>query len=141
MRFAMLTVLGCLALGAGLLSGCTTGPKGESVEGTVTYDGQPLSIGHIDFIPSDGKGPSAGAEIKEGKYQTLATAGGKRVNITADKVTGQQKAYPNDPNSPVFDIKEQYIPAQYNNMSELKFDVKTGKNTANFTLESKPAKK
>jgi hypothetical protein len=136
----MLILLTCLALGLGTLTGCSKENAGEVVEGTVTLDGQPLPAGRIDFIPVDGQSPTAGAEIKEGKFQATVMPGIKRVNITADKVTGQQKAYPGDPNSPVFDIKEQYIPARYNNNSELKCEVKSGTNTSNFDLQSDPAK-
>ena len=59
------------------------------------------------------------------------------VEITSEKVTGKQKAYPDDPKSPEFDIKEQIIPAKYNTNTELKVDVKNGGATeADFTLVS-----
>ncbi len=140
MRFPILILMSGLALGLGSLLGCAKDGSGEVVEGKVTFAGQPLGSGHIDFIPVDGKGPASGGEIKNGQYQFKIVVGPKRVNITADKVTGQQKAYPNDPNSPVFDIKEQYLPNRYNTNSELKRDVVSGKNTFDFDLTVDAAK-
>lgn len=140
MRFPIRMLVVSLALGLGSLLGCAPGGSGEVVEGKVTFAGQPLESGHIDFLPVDGKGAASGGEIKHGQYQLKIAAGPKRVNITADKVTGQQKAYPNDPNSPVFDIKEQYIPGRYNTNSELKRDVVSGKNSFDFELTADAAK-
>src|SRR5690348_13499226 len=67
-----------------LLSGC--GGSTASVSGTVTYEGAPAGKGYITFQPADGKGQSAGAEIRDGKYSaTGLTPGKKVVNIEAVK--------------------------------------------------------
>ena len=55
-----LSVVGC---------GKSDGPKTYVVKGTVTLDDQPLPTGRINLVPTDGKGASAGTEIKNGKYE------------------------------------------------------------------------
>lgn len=129
-----LSVVGC---------GKSDGPKTYVVKGTVTLDDQPLPTGHINLVPTDGKGGSAASEIRNGKYEVRIVPGQKSVEITSEKVTGKQKAYPGDPKSPEFDIKEQIIPAKYNSNTELKVDVKAqGATESNFKLVSDaPAKK
>lgn len=137
----LLLVVVCSALS---VVGCggSTGPKTYVVKGTVTLDDKPLPTGRINLVPTDGKGASAGTEIRNGKYEVQIVPGQKSVEITSEKVTGKQKAYPGDPKSPEFDIKEQIIPAKYNSNTELKVDVKAGSATeSNFKLVSEtPAK-
>lgn len=119
-----------------LIAGCGSGDGNTMVvEGTVTANGEPVKSGHIDFIPTDGLGQTTGAEIKDGKYSAKVPPGPKRVNVTADKVVGQKKVYPNDPNSTVVDDIVQYIPERYNAKSELTYEVMKGKNTKDFELK------
>lgn len=49
-----------------IASGCSN--PGATVSGTVTYEGEPVKTGYVTFAPSDGKGPSVGAQITDGKY-------------------------------------------------------------------------
>lgn len=122
----LLSTMGC---------GKSDGPPTFVVKGTVTLDGKPLETGRINLVPADGKGSSVGGDIKAGKYEVRAGSGSKTVAITSEKVTGKQKQYPNDPQSPEYDVKEQIIPAKYNSNTELKVDVKSeGTTDANFTL-------
>ena len=44
------------------------GSSGYPVTGTVTWKGQPLDQGSIQFLPEDGKGTMVGAEIRDGRY-------------------------------------------------------------------------
>lgn len=71
-RIAGLAASGTLFLTLALVSGC--GGDGEAkpvpAAGTVTFDGQPLENGYVQFIPEKGR-PAAGA-IKGGKF-TLST--------------------------------------------------------------------
>src|SRR5688572_29821884 len=58
-----------------LATGCGPGP-GVAVSGAVTYQGKPVEDGMIQFIPSaETQGPTAGAEIKDGKYSIPAQSG------------------------------------------------------------------
>ncbi|MCG6157954.1 hypothetical protein [Rubinisphaera margarita] len=76
-----LRVVACLALTATVV-GC----GGSSVDiydysGTVTYKGQPITYGQIEFVPDaegGNTGPKGYAEIVDGKYDT-GTAPGKGV--------------------------------------------------------------
>lgn len=136
----LLVLVTCVLSVAGCGKG--DGPKTYVVKGTVMLDAQPLATGRITLVPSDGKGASVGGEIKNGNFEVRIIPGPKTVEITSEKVTGKQKAYPDDPKSPEFDIKEQIIPARYNSSTELKVDVKDGGTTeTSFSLLSDaPAK-
>lgn len=59
----VLALLAPLVLAA---SGCSA--PGGVVSGTVTYEGEPVKTGYVTFAPADGKGPSVGAPITDGKY-------------------------------------------------------------------------
>ncbi len=67
-----------------LVSGCGEGgPEMYSVEGTVTYQGKPLPLGTVMFVPESGP-PSKPASIDaEGHYQLEAVAGKHRVQVVA----------------------------------------------------------
>ena len=129
-----------LVVAGGLLFAAGCGgekPIGDIVKGTVTLDGQPLADGRISLAPTDNVGSTVGGAIKNGKFEVRIQPGPKSVEITSEKITGKQKAYPDDPKSPEFDIKEQILPAKYNSATELKADVKAGGPTeVSFTLES-----
>ncbi len=81
LRFALrcFAFLGALALLLPLAVGC--GSRKGTVSGTVTLDGQPLAVGTIAFIPS--QGPGASAPIEDGKYSVERVPTGK-VSVTVD---------------------------------------------------------
>lgn len=61
-----------LAIVPVLLAGCSSEPKLIQVEGTVTYRGQPLTNGMINFEPTDpAKGDEAASALigKDGRYR------------------------------------------------------------------------
>jgi len=122
-------------LGLGLVVGCGGGgaDTGE-LSGSVTYDGKPVGEGSITFIATDGKSPTAGGAIKDGKYTaTKVPVGTSKVSISAVKVVGKKKAY-DTPDSPEVPITEPLIPEKYNQKSELKYDVKAGPQAKDFEL-------
>ena len=118
---------------AWLTTGCGTGPKTYWVQGTVTFDGQPVETGEIIFVPLDKDlGPDAGP-ITNGTFAFAVKAGKKRVEIRASReVPGKRTSM-----GPVY---EDYIPARYNSRSELPpVEVApAGKNQWEFPLTSKP---
>lgn len=118
----------CLAVAA--LAGCQSKPQDESrtiVSGVVTYNGQPLPGGVINFSLPDN---SAGSGVKirsEGKYVTdRAPVGKALVTIeTESLLNGNAAAY----------VK---IPAKYNDpaTSGLSAEIKPGENAdVNFDLK------
>lgn len=135
-------VLGWFAVCAG----CGKSPT--TVQGTVTFDGQPVANGSIVFEPADGAGPTAGGQIVQGKYQLADVApGDKIVRITAIRETGRQvdsglqtagtATGPSAPGQAVDEV-EQFIPAIYNQDSTLTCEVVVGANQHDFDLNQNP---
>ena len=122
---------------AGLSGGCGGGPPQAQVNGTVTLDGKPLDTGVIHFYPqSDAGGPSASADVKDGRYQLQTGIGPMKVVVNANKVFGKRKMY-NTPDSPVVEDIRDVLPERYNMKSELKAALTPGPNEVNFELKSK----
>ena len=121
-------------------------PELGQVVGTITLDGKPLSGIAVVFQPDSGR-PARGTTDAEGKYeltyirQTKGTkVGPNRVEI-APSEDGEAEELENvdDEGEPVINQSKSakpMIPARYNVQSELKADVKAGKNTFDFKLKS-----
>jgi hypothetical protein len=122
------------------MTGCDKQPR-TSVSGKVTFDGQPLPAGQIVFEPA-GAGRLGIAQISDGAYTMPAangpTAGKYVVRITATRPTGRkaQAGYGNDRKNLV-DQFEQFLPAKYNDQSQLTTEVAdAGAIVRDFTLSS-----
>jgi len=124
----------------GTCVGCGDGRV--KVQGSVTFDGQPVEEGTIAFEPADGKGTSAGGTIKDGKYtlsgESAVQPGKKIVRINAVRKTGQKvEAGPPSPPGTMVEQVERYIPAKYNRQSTLTCEVTaSGSNQHDFPLTS-----
>jgi hypothetical protein len=127
-------------LSLALLAGCgdSDNPR-AAVQGSISYDGQPVDEGGIVFIPVGG-GPGGQAvratgDIKDGKYELNRRQGpmpGKhRVEIYWRKKTG--KKVPGEGGHPKDEVV-QAIPSKYNTSSTLTRDVESGRNTFDFEL-------
>lgn len=115
-------------------SGCSsTEDPAVTVSGKVTFDGKPLPSGTINFVPADGQGASAGAQITEGTYEANVTPGSKTVMIVAQReIPGKASADPHA-GPPM----EQYLPAAYNSRTKLTADIPAaGSDAINFELTS-----
>ena len=112
--------------------GCSRGPAKAAFAGRVTLDGEPLPQGAISFYPLS-RAPSAGAVIENGGYQMTAVPGSYRVEITGSKVVGQKKRY-DTPDSPMDDVLQPVVPAEYNSASKLVQEVKLDTKTLDFVL-------
>lgn len=141
----LLSYLCCLGI---TLSGCSQDDGRLSLHGTVTFDGTPLPTGNIKFLPQSGTpGPTAGGPIEDGSFSIAADGGTMpgsfRIEITATRKTGN-KVYDStaemmDPSvkDGMVDEIEQYIPARYNQNSNLTADVHSdGDNHFEFVLQS-----
>jgi hypothetical protein len=107
------------------------------VHGEVKFDGKPIEKGTITFLPSDGKGATAGGEITNGQFSVLVPPGPKRIEVRSPKVVGQRKAF-DTPDSPTFDIIEELIPPAYNVNSTLTHDVEMPETGIDLDLERVP---
>ena len=134
-RFSFLCVwLGALVL---VCIGCGQGPSNRaSVAGKVTVEGKPLEEGSSVFVPTeDTAGPTAGGRILNGSYSIGAqkgpVVGTARVEIRAVRETGKISTYGFDAGQKE---RVQYIPARYNDDSQLRADLKRGRNSIDFEL-------
>jgi hypothetical protein len=128
--------LALLAFALFVLVGCF-GKRTAQVTGTVLVDGQPLEKGSISFIPADGKGSTAGGDIKDGKYSVAQVSPGTmKVQIRYPRVSGKKKLY-DTPDSPTRDTFTEVLPKKYNDQTELQFDVQPGKNEKDWNLSTR----
>lgn len=123
-----------------LLPGCGAGnaPERASIQGQVTFDGEPVEEGSIQFVPEQGVvGKPVATQISQGKYELSGDKGpavGKnKVVIQATRKTGKQVK---DIMGEMVEERESYIPPKYNEQSELFIEIKSGSNTEDFSLEA-----
>lgn len=118
-----------------LLSACGSDGGLTEISGVVSYAGQPVQKGSINFLPSDGKGPTAAAIIAGGKYSVKVAPGRKQVTVEGHKIVGQRHLNRNDPRSPIVDTLEQILPERYNTKTELTREISSSAVTYDFALE------
>jgi len=129
--------LSTLALTALLAGGCGASSSDYPVTGTVTWKGQPLDQGSIQFLPEEGKGTMVGAEIRDGHYALPnppgLAPGTYRVRINSRSGVNPSAAPDtnlSDPNS------KERIAKKYNEETILKAEVKPDQTNAfDFTVE------
>lgn len=113
-----------------VVAGC--GPKTSTVSGTVTFNAEPVANGAISFVPTDGKGPSAGGLIKDGRYTvTGMMPGEKTVQLSSPVIAGTRKDdYGNETR-----IAEELMPPAWGRASQHTISVAAGSNTQDFAVE------
>lgn len=135
-------LLGCVLWAAG---GCGNSGR-AAVKGQITVDGAPLPDGSIDFIPVEkGAAATAGAKITQGAYAIPAERGllpGEyQVQIRALRSTGKKvwdgmgedRAPASQKN--MVEQLESYLPARYNDQTELRVRIESGKvNVCDYAL-------
>ena len=116
--------------------GCGGGDGGVAISGEVTFQGQPVEDGMIQFVPAGGSGGrSAGAPVVEGRYSIPRTggppAGPYRVEVSAFEEVRKQTEeeiggafFGRDPSefgvsADELVIRENVIPESYNSSSKL----------------------
>jgi hypothetical protein len=133
----MRIVVCAFALLAGLFAGCSSEPARVTLRGKVTLDGNALEKGVVEFVPADGKTPSAkGGVIVGGEYTAEVVPGEVIVKITSPKVVDKKKRY-DTPDSPVDDVLAEQVPKKYNEESKLKETIATGQKELDFKLVTK----
>ena len=126
--FALVVIASALALA---IAGCGRSdlPELGRVQGTVTLDGKPLPGAAVGFYPLSGGRQALSIIDKDGKYELSFVHGVSGAKTGPNEVT----VFWPDGTEPTAKI-----PAKYNKKgSELKFDVKPGKNTFDIKMESK----
>jgi hypothetical protein len=118
-----------------LIAGCEK-PNIGVVTGTIAVDGSPAKSGSIAFFPTNGKSPTAGAEIVAGQYTANVPLGTAKVEIRVPKVVGQKKLY-DTPDSPMKQILAESLPPKYNDATELTLDVRPGENRKDYRLTTR----
>lgn len=120
-----LALFACLILGSLGCSSNTSAPDMHVVQGTVTFDGQPIEAGRILFRQTEGDG-SYKLEVKEGPSEIAITAS-RLIPGKFDNSNGTPEQ-----------MGEMYIPAKYNQKTELNALVTSGgQNQFVFDLMSK----
>jgi len=126
LRLALVLFLSAFGLG---MIGCSQGDRPELglVRGTVTLDGKALSGVIVRFEPEQGRAAAAETDA-DGNYDLMYVHGLKGAKLGTNMVSfvwpdGEPGGAP--------------IPEKYGAQSEWKVDVKAGKNTFDFDLESK----
>jgi hypothetical protein len=134
--------LGLCAVLAGCGSAKYTGEQRFPLAGQVTFDGQPIDLGSISFIPTgdsgDGEARASGGVITDGKYavpeEKGANAGTYRVEIHWLKRTGKELLDPESGEK--YDERVEALPDKFHAKSELNVEVPLPSNTHDFDLKS-----
>ena len=119
-------LLCCVALAAMTCTSC--GERTYKVSGIVTFEGVPIETGSIVFDDADGGPGTFSSGITKGKYELFSKVGKKKIAISARKI---RPGTENDPQP----VSEEYIPAKYNNETELRKDVLPAENRFDFELK------
>jgi len=108
-----------------------------AVDGTATWNGQPIETGFVELFPTDGSGQVDGADIVGGKFSVRANAGAKRVRVTGQKKVGETPPTERIPKpEPIF---VQFIPKEFNDESQLKIEVSAADPKIELALQGQEA--
>jgi len=113
------------------LASCSSENALVTITGNVTLDGAALPEGDILFTPADPQFGGEGAKITGGVYQANVRPGKSKVQIRATRLVPGKKGPMGEP------AIEDYIPAKYNDQSNLSIDVSASQLKHDFPLQSK----
>ncbi|MFG0262305.1 MAG: hypothetical protein ACF788_07935, partial [Novipirellula sp. JB048] len=115
-----------LLLALPLLVGCSggSGLDLQPVKGTVTFDGQTIEKGRIQFRSLEGDRRSFSGVIENGNYMVETFTGAMQVEVHASRIVPGlfDESNPGEKTP----MGESYIPEKYNSRSELTADVPDG---------------
>ncbi len=114
----MNTMFSCGCLAAALLVGAGCRQRETyPVSGKVTFNGEAVSNGEIQFLSADQTGAPAAGRIQNGEYHLQARPGSKRVSIRAARAVGGKVP------GALGSAFQDYIPAEFNSESTLTAEV------------------
>jgi hypothetical protein len=119
-------LLAVICCGAALLAAGGCGRRSaldvQPVSGTVKVDGAVLEDGWITLRALSGDARGFSGRIERGKYRLDAFPGRASVTITASRdVPGKMES--GGPGTPEVPVREQFIPARYNDSTELEAEI------------------
>ena len=123
-----------------LAAGCFSASTG-TVNGNVTFNGKPLDKGQITFSPAGKEGGTAGGEIASGKYEVKDLVPVQYL-VSVQATPDMKIVMPGDPETKRT-LTDEEIRARIDPLprdttgKEQTIDVKRGKQTVDFKLESK----
>jgi hypothetical protein len=137
--FSILWVVGVCLVFAGCGGRSYKGDQRFPLEGAATFDGQPIDIGSISFVPVGGdKARACGGVIQDGKYaipeEMGPTAGTYRVQMSWLKRTGKQLL--DAESGEMYDQRVEALPDKFRDNSELTVEVPSPDNKHDFELKS-----
>lgn len=118
-----------------LFHGCAPTSDLRGVQGSVTFEDQPVASGTIEFTPVKGtKGALTGSEIQGGAYSVpqdhgVHTGGTYKVSIVSMRKTGKIVQGLTTPDGKPMDEYANYIPTEHN--SSTKIEVKISDESIN----------
>ncbi|HEV3418359.1 MAG TPA: hypothetical protein VG056_16160 [Pirellulales bacterium] len=122
--------------------------RSTSISGSVSYEGNAVGNGSIVFQPADGRGPTAGAAISDGRYQVESLMPGKKIvqiiavkkinfAVSNEEMERQAKENANRGDTTGIVERADEIPADaVGNNREI--TVQPGTQTVDFELKRKP---
>ena len=123
-----------LLLSSLLATGCGSGNGMARVKGKISLNGQPLEHATIEFRPTaDGGAPSSGQTDADGRYELMYTFDTPGA-LPGEYIVSIRTAgtfFDDDCNERE---REERVPARYNNQTELKRTVESGRNRFDFDL-------
>jgi hypothetical protein len=125
-----------------ILVGCSgakyKGDKQYPLAGEVTFEGEPIDVGSISFIPEGDKGRPSGGVITDGKFDVPeekgANAGKHRVEIRWLKRTGRKLK--DAESGEMYDERREALSDKVHTNSELTVEVPLPENRYDFKLKS-----
>lgn len=119
----VLLLLVVIATGCGRRSGI----ERVYVSGAASYDGKPIEIGQIRFIPDEAtRAPITVENIRGGAYETETSGGVPVGTFRVEIKMFDSEEYKNAPRVPGAPAVKQLLPDKYNRNSELTFTVESG---------------
>lgn len=104
------------------------GPELGNLQGTITFDGQPLAHATVIFEPKAGGRASRAVTDDSGRYQLVYLRDTKGA-LVGSHIVKIFTASENDP--------KERLPARYNKQTTLAVEVLPGENEHNFHLTSR----
>lgn len=125
-------------------TGCGQKYSGDQrfpLAGKVSFNGEPVDLGSISFIPLDSNQRLSGGTITDGAYSVPephgANAGKYRIEIRWQKKTGKKVRLPVDDKTFVEDdVRAEGLPPEFNTDSQLTAEVSPSQTHFDFDLKS-----